>query len=130
MITIHQEDMLNLLEDWCWDSLALHLVLLLVLLERMDFMPFLKTNHHHSDLSSISFTVKHWDFMVLSLPLLLRLLSKFPLPSRVTHKNGNNVLIFRQSVIVNKGCLNYKIASKPTQPSFSLNNSKFYFLAL
>src|SRR3990167_5516513 len=31
MITIHQEDMLNLLEDWCWDSLALHLVLLLVL---------------------------------------------------------------------------------------------------
>ena len=44
-----------------------------------DFMPFLKTNHHHSDLSSISFTVKLWDFMALSLPLLLRLLSKFPL---------------------------------------------------
>src|SRR3990167_323998 len=32
----------------------------------MDFMPFLKTNHHHSDLSSISFTMKLWEFMVLS----------------------------------------------------------------
>ena len=59
MITIHQRGY----AQFVWRiGAGIHLRciwhLVLVLLERMDFMPFLKTNHHHSVNLSVPKTVK------------------------------------------------------------------------